>query len=109
VVGTNIQRTIDALHHIHGQLQPKLEKARYKAEAGLSKRGYVRSSVRSSGEESPTAVETEEQESLTREHDSQKAKGRWPETHIEAQVDESGSDESEWTRGRSVDISGSNS
>jgi hypothetical protein len=111
VVSTNIQRTIEALHHIHGQLQPKLEKARYKAEAGLSRRGYVRSTtVRSSGEESPTAVESEEQESLT---DSQKAKGTWLEVPIggdlQAQTevdkgDESGSDESEWERGRDTNI-----
>jgi hypothetical protein len=114
VVGSNIQRTIDALHHIHDQLQPKLDKARYKAEAGLSKRGYVRSAVRSSGEESPTAVESEEQESLTRDSESQNETGRWPATPIMLQApmefdngDEGGSDESEWERGRGTNIPGS--
>jgi hypothetical protein len=110
VVGSNIQRTIEALHHIHGQLQPKLDKARYKAEAGLSKRGYVRSAMRSSGEESPTAVESSEQEGLTRRCDSRNAKERWLETsggQAQTEVDEgeSGSDESEWERGRATNIS----
>lgn len=113
IVGSNIQRTIEVLHSIHGQLQPKLEKARYKAEAGLSRRGYVRNVVRSSGEESPTAVESEEQEGLTREFDSHKAKrtSRWVETpvgeslQLQTKVDdgiEGGSDDSEWERGRAA-------
>ena len=110
VVSNNIQRTIEALHHIHGQLQPKLEKARYKAEAGLSKRGYVRNAVRPSGDESATVVESEEQKSLTRKSDSKNAKGAWLETPIGGSLQaptelESGSDESEWDRGRDAYVS----
>ncbi len=75
-VGSNIQRTIEALHSFHGQLQPKLEKARYKAEAGFSRRGYVRgSSVRASAEGSPARADVEEREGLTRAYNTRS--GRW--------------------------------
>ena len=71
LVGANIQRTIEALHHIRGQIiQPTLDKARYKAEAGLSKRGYVRNTTAAAaaaGESTEfDAAEAEEQASLTR-------------------------------------------
>lgn len=81
-MGSNIRRTIEALHSIHSQLQPKLDKARYKAEAGLSRRGYLRSTtattVRSSAEGFPAvpAEELEEKEGLT-EYSSRKGRSGW--------------------------------
>ena len=81
-VGSNIQRTIEALHSFHGQLQPKLEKARYKAEAGFSRRGYVRGpSVRASAEGSPARADVEEKEGLTRGYNTRG--GIWRDTFRE--------------------------
>lgn len=89
--GGNIQRTIDALHSFHGNLQPKLEKARYKAEAGLSRRGYVRG-VGQVDRSSPTRFEQrEEQEGLTLRDGSRTGrrlvKDRWREGYNDLDPD----------------------
>jgi hypothetical protein len=83
-MGSNVQRTIEALHSIHGQLQPKLDKARYKAEAGLSRRGYMRGTVRSSVEDFPGAAaeELEEKEGLTGEYTSRKGRSGWMDKYM---------------------------
>jgi len=57
-------------------------------------------------------VELEEQEGLTREYDSRKAKARWLETgiggnlQVQTELDDGGSDDSHWERGRTTNISG---
>lgn len=84
-MGSNVLRTIEALHSIHGQLQPKLDKARYKAEAGLSRRGYMRgTTVRSSVEDFPgvSAEELEEKEGLTGEYTSRKGRSGWMDKYM---------------------------
>lgn len=116
-VGSNIQRTIEALHSFHGQLQPKLEKARYKAEAGFSRRGYVRGpSVRASVEGSPARTDVEEKEGLTRGYNTRV--GMWRDTfreeselsgklgdQLEVGREGNGSDEdNDYRRGRSETV-----
>jgi len=89
-MGSNIQRTIEALHNIHGQLQPKLEKARYKAEAGLSRRGYMR------GVESVTHTTSGEKERLTSSRAGDQ-RDQWKDGYLEdsgaPEVDEDFNDE----------------
>ena len=121
---SNIQRTIatlqpklDAL-----QIQPRLDKARYKAEAGLSRRGFV------SGGRAKGGVEGEEEEGLVRRPGSltggrrtsrvRKARPHWTSTDPESNgnifddpdVDSDSPDEyveggDEWTRSRGMDPS----
>jgi hypothetical protein len=120
---SNIQRTIatlqpklDAL-----QIQPRLDKARYKAEAGLSRRGFV------SGGRAKGGVEGEEEEGLVRRPGSsirgrtsraRKARPHWTSGDPEGNgnifddpdVDSDSPDDNveggdEWTRSRGMDPS----
>jgi hypothetical protein len=70
---SNIHRTIatlqpklDAL-----QIQPRLDKARYKAEAGLSRRGFV------SGGRAKTGLEGQEEEGLVKHGSGRRAQPQW--------------------------------
>ena len=58
VAGNKIQRTIEALNHILGLLQPNSNRW-IQSRSRPSKRGYLRSTVHPSDEEFPTAVEWE--------------------------------------------------
>lgn len=80
---SNIQRTIATLQpKLDGlQLQPRLEKARYKAEAGISRRGFVRDGRRSGSKGSSVRVgrgglEGEEKEDLLSESSDGNEMGR---------------------------------
>lgn len=70
---SNIQRTIASLQpKLDGlQLQPRLEKVRYKAEAGLSRRGFVRDA-----QGGKSGLEGEEEEGLVGTR-GRKVRGRW--------------------------------
>ncbi|KIM40807.1 hypothetical protein M413DRAFT_446178 [Hebeloma cylindrosporum] len=112
---SNIQRTIatlqpklDAL-----QIQPRLDKARYKAEAGLSRRGFV------SGGRAKSGVEGEEEEGLVRRPGSSTSggrtgRGRKPEVNgnifddpgVDSDsFDDHGEGGEEWSRSRGMDSS----
>ncbi|KAF8957729.1 hypothetical protein BDZ97DRAFT_1844870 [Flammula alnicola] len=114
---SNIQRTIatlqpklDAL-----QIQPRLDKARYKAEAGLSRRGFVRDPARAN-----TWQEGEEKEGLMGESRSRKGaplmRGRshWVGSNGDIERDDEDSrifddpevdEDEDWSRSRGMDSS----
>ncbi|TFK64798.1 hypothetical protein BDN72DRAFT_962980 [Pluteus cervinus] len=71
----HLQRTLATLQPRFEALQPKLDKARYKAEAGLSRRGFVRGAVGVAGHsgngpmiygKTAAELEKEEEEGLVR-------------------------------------------
>lgn len=121
---SNIQRTIATLQPKLDslQIQPRLDKARYKAEAGLSRRGFV------SGGRTKVGVEGEEEEGLVRRPGSltsggrtsrvRKARPHWtsgnpesngnifddPDVDSDSPDDNADGDE-EWTRSRGMDSS----